>query len=100
MSCSNLLPNSLVEISAPGFKRKYLTEFLRRVCSIICLILIDSMAIAGAAFLAIVLLDDLPRWNELLSLLPVEIIFSILVMSGLHLYDRLPYRQSYILAAL
>lgn len=100
MSCSNLLPNSLFEISKPAFQRKHLIEFLRRLGSIVCLILLDSMAMAGAVFLAIVLLDDLHRWNELLSLLPIEIFFSIVVMSGFHLYDRLPYRQSYILAVL
>lgn len=55
---------------------------------------------AGAAFVAAALLNDLPRWNELLSLLPIEIFSSILVMSGLHLYERLPCRQSYGLAIL
>lgn len=100
MSCPNLLQHSLVEISAPTFERKHLNEFLHRIGSIICLILLDSMAMAGAAFLAAALLNDLPRWNELLSLLPIEIFSSILVMSGLHLYDRLPYRQSYGLAIL
>jgi exopolysaccharide biosynthesis polyprenyl glycosylphosphotransferase len=63
--------------------------------------IIDSTGIAGAAFVAAALLDNFQMWNELLvSLLPVAIVFLLLVMSRLHLYDQLPYRRRYDLVCL
>lgn len=68
MSCPNLPQNSLISSSTPTFERKHLTKFVRRIGSIICLILLDSIAMAGAAFVAAALLNDLPNRNFLLNL--------------------------------
>ncbi len=101
MSCPNLLQSPNLLVSAGSFYRKRLTELLRRAGSVLCLIVLDSTAMVVAAFIAAALLDQVHIWNELLvSLLPVAIIFLLLVMSRLHLYARLSYRQRYDLVVL
>lgn len=96
MSCPNLLRSPNPEVREGFLYRKNLTELLRRAGSIFCLMVLDSAGMAVAAFMAATLLDDLQRWNELLvSLLPVAIVFLLLVMNGLHLYAKLPYRRRY-----
>lgn len=101
MSCPNLLQSPNLIASAGSFYRKRLTELLRRAGSVLFLIVLDSVAMVGAAFIAAAFLDHIQMWNELLvSLLPVTIVFLLLVMSGLHLYNQLPYRRRYDLVVL
>ncbi len=101
MSCLNLLQFLSPEASAKSFYQQHLTKLLRRLGSVLCLILIDSTGMAGAAFVAAAFLDHIQMWHELLvSLLPVAIVFLLLVMSRLHLYNQLPYRQRYDLVGL
>lgn len=101
MSCLNLLQFLSPEVRTNSFYQQHLTKLLRRVGSVLCLSLIDSAGIAGAAFLAATFLDQIQIWNELLvSLLPVAIVFLLLVMSRLHLYNQLPYRRHYNLVVL
>lgn len=100
MSCPNLLPSRIHKVSAGPFYSKHLTELLRHACSVFCLMLLDSSAMAVAGFMATALLNDVQIWNELLSFFPVAVTFLLLVMSSLHLYDQLPYRQRYHLVFL
>lgn len=100
MSSLDLIQFLSPEVSAKSYERQHLTKLLHRVGSVLCLLVIDSAGMAGGAFVAAALLDQLNIWNELLPLLPVAIVFLLLVMSKLHLYERLPYRQRYDLVVL
>ena len=94
MSCPNLLQSRIPKASAVDSYGN-LTELLRHACSVLCLILLDISGMAIAGFMAATLLNDAHIWNELLSFFPVAVTFLLLVMSSLHLYDQLPYRQRY-----
>lgn len=101
MSCPNLSQSSISEVSAKPFHSEYITKLLYRVASVFCLIVLDSASITVATFLAAALLNEIPIWNELLlPSLPGAIVFLLLVMSSLHLYDRSPYRRRYDLVVL
>jgi exopolysaccharide biosynthesis polyprenyl glycosylphosphotransferase len=100
MACP-MLQSPTPEVSVGSFYREHLTELLRRVGSVFCLMVFDSAGMAVAVFAAAALLDNLQIWSELLvSLLPVAIVFLLLVMNGLHLYEQLPYRRRYDLVFL
>ena len=101
MSCLNMLQFLSPEVSKSSFYKQYLTKLLRRVGSVLCLSLIDSVGMAVAAFLAATFLNQIQMWDELLvPLLPVAIVFLLLVMSRLHLYKQLPCRRRYDLVVL
>ncbi len=100
MYSSNLLSSPRSEVSASFLYRQQLTELLRRITSVACLIILDSTGMTVAAFGAAVLLGELQKWDELFSLLPVAIVFLLLVMNALHLYKQLPYRRRYDLVFL
>lgn len=101
MSSLNVLPILSDEVNVNSLYQQHLTKLLRRAASILCLMVIDAASIVGATFIAAALLDHLVVWNELLvSLLPVAIVFLLLVMSSLHLYNQLSYRRRYDLVVL
>lgn len=100
MSCPNLSQSPSPEINVGFFHSEHLTKLLYRVASVLCLALLDSAGLTVSTFVAATLLNTVQIWNELLPLLPVVIIFLLLVMSSLHLYDRLPYRRRYGLVVL
>ena len=98
ISCPTLLQSPIPEASAGSFNREYVIELVRRVCSVFCLMVLDSGGMVVPGFVAVALLDA-QIWNEL-SFLPIAIVFLLLVMSRLHLYNQLPYRRRYDLVLL
>ncbi len=80
MSCPNLFPSPIPEVSAGSLYREHLIELVRRVGSVFCLIVLDSGGMAFAGFVAAALLDYTQIWNELLvSFLPIAIVFLLLL---------------------
>ena len=100
MSCPNLFQNPNSEVNVSSVYGEHLTKFIYRIASVFCLVLLDTTGLTVAISLASVLLNEVQIWNNLLPLLPVFILFLLLVMSSLHLYDRLLYRRRYSLVVL
>ena len=88
MSCPNLLQSSIPKASAGSFNRKYVIELVRRVCSVFCLMVLDSGGIVVPGFVAAALLESAQIWNELLSFLPIAIVFLLLLR-----YSRLLWAE-------